>query len=191
MASSTFFDVLIIFLLIIFICFPETVVAHGTFYPHHVQDFGAIKDRIKELRGPVIITTSIFVIVLAGVIFLALRRGSIEQKKTFESVNARLKQAVRDAAKAAQAELTNDELQALRSALTAYAESVGIPFKGDALTIHLANASLHSPIVCKIRNDRVIAQVREKDGELGIEIRATCGSASARVFVYRTKPTTV
>ncbi len=189
MASRTFFCVvLIIFSFTIFIRFPKTVGAHGSFYPHHTQDFGTIKDRINELRGPVIITTSVFVIVLAGVIFLALRRGSVERKKTFESVHARLKQAVHDAAKAAQAELTNDELQALRSALIAYAESVGIPFKSDALTIHLANASSRSPIVCKIRGDRVIVQMREKDGELGIEIRATCGAASAHAFVRKKNP---
>jgi len=182
MASKPFFSILIVSF-IIFLCISSTVGAHPTFYPHHVQDFGTIKDRINELRGPVIITTSVFVIVLAGVIFLALRRGSIEQKRTFESVHARLRQAVYDAAKAAQVELAKSELQALRSALMAYAESVGIPFKADTLAIHLSNASARSPIMCKIGADRITAQVKEKDGEVGIEIRATCGSASAYAFV--------
>lgn len=184
MAARLFFHTLIISF-IIFLCFPETVGAHGSFYPHHVQDFGAIKNRIRELRGPVVITTSVFVIVLAGVIFLALRRGSVEQKRDFKSVHARLRQAVYDAAKAAQIELAKGELEALRSALTAYAESVGVPFKADTLTVHLANASARSPIMCKIGGDRITAQVREKDGELGIEIRATCGSASASAFIRK------
>ena len=79
MASRTFSYILLISSCIISICFSRTAGAHGSFYPHHVQDFGAIKERINELRGPVIITTSIFVIVLA--ITIVQRRVAREERE--------------------------------------------------------------------------------------------------------------
>lgn len=154
--------------------------AHDSFYPHHVQDFGAIKDSIKEMRGKVIITTIIFVSVLTGVIILALRKGNVD-KPAYETDQIRLKQAILKAAQAAsQVGFNQDGLQALRAAIVAYAQSVGVSFSSDALAKHT------SPIMCKIRNDRILAKIVYNDGNIGLEINVTCGVARMQAFVDKT-----
>jgi len=155
----------------------RTAYAHGRFYPHHVQDFGAIKDSIKEMRGKVIITTIIFVVVLTGVIILALRKGNVD-RPVHETDQARLEQGIFKAAQAAvQTGFAQDGLQALRAAIIAYARSVGVSLSSDALAKHT------SPIICKIRNDRILAKIVYNDSDIGLEISATCGEVSMHAFV--------
>ncbi len=175
------FLILTVFVLIGIMSFSvETAYAHGSFYPHHVQDFGAIKDSIKEIRSKVIITTIIFVAVLTGVIILALRKGNVD-KPAYKTDQARLEQAILRAAQAAtQTGFAQDGLQALHAAIVAYAQSVGVSLNSDALAKHT------SPIMCKIRNDRILAQIVYKDGEIGLEINATCGAAGMHAFVDKT-----
>ena len=158
----------------------RTAYAHSSFYPHHVQDFGAIKDSIKEMRGKVIITTIIFVAVLTCVIILALRKGNVD-RPAYETDQARLEQAILKAAQAAvQTGFAQDGLQALRAAIVAYAQSTGVSLNSDALAKHT------SPITCKIRNNRILAQIVNKDGDIGLEIHATCGAVGMRAFVDKT-----
>ena len=173
--------ILWIFILTVFemIFVGQVVYAHGSFYPHHLKDIGAIKDNIKEMRGKVIVTTIIFVAVLTGVIVLALRKGNID-KPLYENTQSRLKHATLNAAQAAQAELAHDALKALRSAVAAYARSVGVPFSNNALSTH------SSPITCKIREDKIFARIIKKNGVMCIEIRAMCGTISVTTIVDET-----
>ena len=158
----------------------RTASAHGSFYPHHTQDFGAIRDSIKEMRGKVIIITIVFVAVLTGVIILALRKGNVD-KPAHETDQARLEQGIFKAAQAVvQTGFAQDGLQALRAAIIAYAQSVGVSISSDALAKHT------SPIICKIRNDRILAKIVYDDGNIGLEINATCGEVSMHAFVDKT-----
>ncbi|HIE28281.1 TPA: hypothetical protein EYP66_13435 [Candidatus Poribacteria bacterium] len=172
---------LMFFVLIGILCFTARIVyAHSSFYPHHVQDFGAIKDSIKEMRGKVIITTIVFVAVLTGVIILALRKGNVD-RPAHETDQARLEQAIFNAAQAAaQTGFDKDGSRALRAAIVAYAQSVGVSLSSNALEKHT------SPIRCKIRNDRILAQIVYQNGDIGLEIRATCDTASMNAFVDKT-----
>ena len=173
--------ILWIFILTVFemIFVGQVVYAHGSFYPHHLKDVGAIKDNIKEMRGKVIGTTIIFVAVLTGVIVLALRKGNID-KPLYENTQSRLKHATLNAAQAAQAELAHDALKALRSAVAAYARSVGVPFSDNSLSIH------GSPITCKIREDKIFARIFKKSDVTCLEIRAICGTIGVTIVVDET-----
>ncbi|MBM3235184.1 hypothetical protein FJZ31_02675 [Candidatus Poribacteria bacterium] len=169
--------ILTLFMLVGIIFSVRTAYAHGSFYPHHVQDFGAIKDSIKEMRGKVIIITIVFVTVLTGVIILALRKGNVD-KPAYETDQIRLKQATLKAAQAAsQTGFNQDGLQALRAAIVAYAQSVGVALNSDTLAKHT------SPIMCKIRNDRILAKIVYNDGDIGLEINVTCGTVGMQAFV--------
>ena len=169
------------FVLVGILCFTERIVyAHSSFYPHHVQDFGAIKDSIKEMRGKVIITTIVFVAVLTGVIIFALRKGHGD-RPAHETDQARLEQAISNAAQAAaQTGFDKDGSRALRAAIVAYARSVGVSLSSEALAKHT------SPIICQIRNDRLLAQIVDQNGDIGLEIRATCGEVSMHAVVDKT-----
>jgi len=172
--------ILTLFMLVGIIFSVRTAYAHGSFYPHHVQDFGAIKDSIKEMRGKVIIITIVFVTVLTGVIILALRKGNVD-KPAYETDQIRLKQATLKAAQAAsQTGFNQDGLQALRAAIVAYAQSVGVSISSDALAKHT------SPIMCKIRNDRILAKIVYNNGDIGLEINVTCGTTGMHAFVDKT-----
>jgi hypothetical protein len=172
--------ILTVFMLVGIIFSVKTAYAHDSFYPHHVQDFGAIRDSIKEMRGKVIIITIVFVTVLTGVIILALRKGNVD-KPAYETDQIRLKQAILKAAQAAsQTGFDKDGLQALRAAIVAYAQSVGVALNSDALEKHT------SPIMCKIRNDRILAKIVYNDGDIGLEINVTCGTTGMHAFVDKT-----
>jgi hypothetical protein len=76
--------------------------------------------------------------------------------------------------------LDQDGLQALRVAIIAYAQSVGVSLSSESLAQHI------SPITCKIRNDRLLARIVYQNGDIGLKIRATCGAVEVNAFVDKT-----
>ena len=56
------------------LCGSIPIFAHDAFYPHHREDFESMTRR-RQLRGTVILSTTVFLCVLGAVVYVALRKS--------------------------------------------------------------------------------------------------------------------
>ena len=171
MFRKFFFSPLLL-LIIGILCWSTPIFAHDAFYPHHREDFESMTRR-RELRGTVILSTSVFLCVLGAVVYVVLRKSK-EMDDADESdtkaVRERLENAVNRAANAARRVLNSGEdvAKAGETALTVYAEASGVTWQPRSYG-HSRSESVSYQIRCKIGADIVTLSINSEVVQLKAE----------------------
>ena len=136
--------------------------SHDAFYPHHREDFESMTRR-RELRGTVILSTTVFLCVLGTVFYIALRRSKgtdDAEENDAKAVQERLMDAVNRAANAARYVLNSgeDPAKAAETALITYAEASGVTWQPRSYGQSRAE-SIPDQIRCKIGADVVTLSI--------------------------------
>ena len=154
------------------LCWRPPIFAHDAFYPHHREDFESMTRR-RELRGTVLVSTVVFLSVLAAVVYLALRKSreieDIGGSDTIE-VQERLRAAANSAAYAAKHILNTEQnvAKAAETALTTYAAVSGVTWQPHSYR-HSRPKSVPFHIRCKIGQDIVTLSISAEAVELKAE----------------------
>ena len=167
-----FFAVPLLLLTISILCWHPPIFAHDAFYPHHREDFESMTRR-RELRGTVILSTTVFLCVLAAVVYLALRKGKeIDDAdgSNTKVVQERLEDAVNRAAHAAKYVLNagEDTAKAAETAFTVYAEASGVTWQPRSYG-QSRSESVPYHIRCKIGTDVVTLSINTEVVQLKAE----------------------
>lgn len=154
------------------LCWSTPIFAHDAFYPHHREDFESMTRR-RELRGTVILSTTLFLCVLGTVIYIALRKTKeAEDADTDDAraVRGRLEDAANSAATAAKYVLNSGEnvAKAANAALTTYAEVSGVTWQPRSYRQNRAE-SVPYQIRCKIGSDLVTLSINTEVIQLKAE----------------------
>ncbi|MDE0687274.1 MAG: hypothetical protein OXI61_03840 [Candidatus Poribacteria bacterium] len=167
-----FFSSPLLLLIIGILCWSTPIFAHDAFYPHHREDFESMTRR-RELRGTVILSTSVFLCVLGAIVYVALRKSK-EMDDADESdtkaVQERLENAVNRAANAARRVLNSGEdiAKAAETALTVYAEASGVTWQPRSYG-HSRSESVSYQIRGKIGTDIVTLSINAEVVQLKAE----------------------
>lgn len=129
------------------------VSAHDAFYPHHMQDFGMVRSR-ERVRTTVVISTAIFVLLLAGVIVLAIRKGRVETDELQQDARQALQNAAESAAMAASKVWPQEPMRAVHAVLRAYADRVNVPWDASILP------QPEFPVRCRLSGHQLTLSVR-------------------------------
>ncbi len=164
-----------LFLLVLLIPIRQ-IAAHGAFYPHHLQDFGAIQAR-AEIRVTVLISTGVFVALLVGVIVLAIRRGQVEVRDSQKDHRKRLLSGLEAAAKAGTSAWPHDPTRALIMAIQAFADVTRVPWNPELLV------DPKMPLRCQLGNDQLTISSPRSHGENLMEFRAVCEDICVRIVL--------
>ena len=154
------------------LCWSTPIFAHDAFYPHHREDFESMTRR-RELRGTVILSTTIFLCVLGTIVYIALRRikdaDDIDESET-RTVQERLADAANRAAHAAKYVLNTEGsiAKAAETALTTYAEASGVTWQSRSYGRSRAE-SVPYQIRCKIGADIVTLNINTEVVQLKVE----------------------
>ena len=154
------------------LCWSPPIFAHDAFYPHHRQDFESMTRR-RELRGTVILSTTVFLCVLGTVVYIALRKvkeaDDIDERET-KTVQERLVNAANRAANAAKDVLNTEGniAKAAETALTTYAEASGVTWQSRSYGQSRAE-SVPYQIRCKIGADIVTLNINTEVVQLKAE----------------------
>ena len=148
------------------------IFAHDAFYPHHREDFESMTRR-RELRGTVILSTTVFLCVLGTVVYIALRKTKdTEDADTDDTraVRGRLEDAANSAANAAKYILNSrgNVAKAAETALTTYAEVSGVTWQPHSYGRNRAE-SVPYQIRCKIGSDIVTLSINTEVIQLKAE----------------------
>ena len=167
-----FFALPLLFLTIGVLCWSIPIFAHDAFYPHHREDFENMTRR-RELRGTVILSTTVFLCVLGAVVYLALRKSKEMDDadgSDAKAVQERLEDAVNRAANAAKYALNSgvDIAKASETALTTYAEVSGVTWQPRSYG-HSRSGSLPYHIRCRIGTDTVTLSITAEVVQLKAE----------------------
>jgi hypothetical protein len=162
------------------------VPAHDAFYPHHREDFDAITRR-QEFRGTVLIITAGFISLLAGVLYMALRKSGEVDPHHHQTMQAHLENATNQAGVVAQTGLANGgtPAEAIGAALAAYAKASGVAWNPNPAIV------TGNTIRCRIGKDIVIIKIFEQKGSYQIEVNATCEAAQWTVTKFVESHTSV
>ena len=172
MMLRIFFSFSLLFLSIGVFCWNTPIFAHDAFYPHHREDFESMTRR-RELRGTVILSTSVFLCVLGTVVYIALRKTKeTDDTDTDDTrvVQERLEDAANRAANAAKYVLNSegDVAKAAETALTTYAEISGVTWQPRSYGRNRAE-SVPYQIRCKIGSDIVTLSINTEVIQLKAE----------------------
>ena len=154
------------------LCWSPPIFAHDAFYPHHREDFESMTRR-RELRGTVIVSTTVFLCVLGAVVYIALRKiketDDIDERET-KTIQERLVDAANRAANAAKYVLNTEGniAKAAETALTTYAEASGVPWQSRSYGRSRAE-SVPYQIRCKIGADIVTLNINTEVVQLKAE----------------------
>lgn len=154
------------------LCWSPPIFAHDTFYPHHREDFESMTRR-RELRGTVILSTTVFLCVLGTIVYIALRKikdtDDIDESET-KTVQERLVNAANRAANAAKYVLNTEGniAKAAETALTTYAEASGVTWQQPSYERSRAE-SVPYQIRCKIGADTVTLNINTEVVQLKAE----------------------
>ena len=156
--------------------------AHDAFYPHHRQDLDELT-RQRELRGPVLIITAVFVFILAGVLYVTLRKIGRLDHEHHETTRAHLEKASNHAAQAARMSLVDSGKvsEAVQAALAAYAKASRIAWNPNHGMVG------GNSIRCKIGSDVVIVKISSQDDRYQIEVNASCDEADTQSILEVSK----
>ncbi len=144
------------------LCWSTPIFAHDAFYPHHREDFESMTRR-RELRGTVILSTTVFLCVLGTIVYIALRKikdaDNIDESEA-KTVQGRLVDAANRAAHAAKYVLNTEGniAKAAETALTTYAEASGVSWQSRSYGQGRAE-SVPYQIRCKIGSDIVTLNI--------------------------------
>ena len=149
--------------------------AHDAFYPHHSEDFEAITRR-RETKGLVLIITAGFTALLVGVFVVALRSSKHAEAEHQQTAAERLERGVTAAVMSAERALAENQTvaSAIRQALTAYAESVGVVWHNSGLVIN------GNSVRCKIASDVVVIRIAQTETGYSVEVHAENDGAHAK-----------
>ena len=167
-----FFSFPLLLLTIGILCWSPPISAHDAFYPHHREDFESMTRR-RELRGTVILSTTVFLCVLGTVVYIALRKSKdaddIDESDA-KTVQERLKDAANRAASAAKYVLNTEGniAKAAETALTTYAEVSGVTWQQRSYRQNRAE-SVPYQIRCKIGSDIVMLSINTEVIQLKAE----------------------
>ena len=154
------------------LCWSTPIFAHDAFYPHHREDFESMTRR-RELRGTVILSTTIFLCVLGTIVYIALRKikdaDDIDESEA-KTVQERLVDAANRAAHAAKYVLNTEGniAKAAETALTTYAEASGVTWQSRSYGQSRAE-SIPYQIRCKIGADTVTLNINTEVVQLKVE----------------------
>ena len=129
--------------------------------------------RRRELRGTVILSTTVFLCVLGAVVYVALRKSKkvddADENDT-KAIQGRLENAVNRAANAARCVLNSGEdvAKAAETALTVYAEASGVTWQRRSYG-HNRSESVPYQIRCKIGADIVTLSINSEVVQLKAE----------------------
>lgn len=154
------------------LCWSTPIFAHDAFYPHHREDFESMTRR-RELRGTVILSTTVFLCVLGTIVYIALRKikdaDNIDEREA-KTVQERLGNAANRAANAAKYVLNTEGniAKAAETALTTYAEASGVTWQSHSYGRSRAE-SVPYQIRCKIGTDTVTLNINTEVVQLKAE----------------------
>ncbi|RKU22584.1 hypothetical protein C6500_03525 [Candidatus Poribacteria bacterium] len=154
------------------LCWSTPIFAHDAFYPHHREDFESMTRR-RELRGTVILSTTVFLCVLGTIIYIALRKikdaDDIDESEA-QTVQERLVNAANRAAHAAKYVLNTEGniAKAAETALTTYAETFGVMWQSPSYG-RSRTESVPYQIRCKIGTDIVTLNINTEVVQLKAE----------------------
>jgi len=154
------------------LCWSTPIFAHDAFYPHHREDFESMTRR-RELRGTVILSTTVFLCVLGAVVYIALRKikeaDDIDESEA-RTVQERLVDAANRAAHAAKYVLSREGniTKAAETALTTYAEASGVTWQSRSYGRSRAESAPYQ-IRCKIGSDIVTLNINTEVVQLKAE----------------------
>ena len=167
-----FFFFSLLLLTVGILCWGMPLFAHDAFYPHHREDFESMTRR-RELRGTVILSTTVFLLGLGAVVYVALRKSNeIDDAdgSDAKAIQERLENAVNRAANAAKYALNagGDITKASEVALATYAEASGVTWQPRSYGQSRAEPVPHQ-IRCKIGTDIVTLSINAEVIELKAE----------------------
>ncbi len=167
-----FFSFPLLLLTIGVLCWSTPIFAHDAFYPHHRDDFESMTRR-RELRGTVILSTTVFLCVLGTLVYFALRTSKDvddTDEGDAKTVQERLADAANRAARAAEYVLNTEGnvAKAAEMALTTYAEASGVTWQPRSYGRSHAE-SVPYQIRCKIGSDIVTLSINTEVVQLKAE----------------------
>ena len=165
------------------VCWSTPIFAHDAFYPHHREDFESMTRR-RELRGTVILSTTVFLCVLGTVIYIALRKikdaDDIDESET-KTVQERLEGAANRAAHAAKYVLNTEGniAKAAETALITYAEASGVTWQSRSYG-QSRSEGVPYQIRCKIGSDVVTLSINTEVIQVKAERRFSKSGLSSQ-----------
>lgn len=145
--------------------------SHEAVYPHHRDDL-----RKEEARLTVLLITAGFVLVLAGVFYIASRSEKRETQQARESEQGRLERAANEAARVGRTALLDQGTseEAIRAALAAYAKVSGVAWNQNSVMVN------GESIRCQIGGDVIVVRIFDQADQYGIEVNAARGETNAK-----------
>ena len=156
------------------------VFPHDAFYPHHRDDFESMTRR-RALRGTVLLSTAVFLCVLGGVVYLALRKNrEVDEARREEGANVedRMATAANRAAAAAREVLSTEPniVKAAEVALTTYAAACGVTWQSRTYRQGTSRAVPYN-VRCKIGTDIVTLRISPEV----VQLKAAYEVSKARI----------
>lgn len=183
MMLRNFLYFLLLLLSIGILCWSPPIFAHDAFYPHHREDFESMTRR-RELRGTVILSTTVFLCGLGAIVYIALRRikdaDNIDESEA-KTVQERLVDAANRAANAAKYVLNTEGniAKAAETALITYAEASGVTWQSRSYG-QSRSEGIPYQIRCKIGSDVVTLSINTEVIQVKAERRFSKSGLSSQ-----------